>query len=102
MPNQVSQRPGSSQLALGMESPNRRAIALAVCHQRLVIDLHRGLRSTQPDLSCPVLLNAEDVANDSVPITAAPPGTLSHLGRHAPSHLVEVRPACLHHGQLTF
>src|SRR5262249_49127294 len=92
VPNQVSQRPGPGHLALGMELPNGFAVGVAVRLQALV-GQHRAWRSEHPDLSRPLLLRAERVTDNVVPIapsppadpSAAPPTRASARRRRAPS-----------------
>src|SRR6266568_8059453 len=101
VPNQIPQRPGSGHFALSMERPNGGAIGVAVRLQTLV-DQHRTLGSGHPDLLCPLLLHANRMTDDLIPITPSPSRTLLHLSRHAQTHVVEKRPARLHQGQFTF
>src|SRR6266568_5889428 len=74
VPHQIAQRPGACQFALGMERPNGAAIGVAVRSQALVAQ-HRTLGSGHPKLSSPVLLHAQRMTDDVIPITPSPSRT---------------------------
>src|SRR6266851_9937597 len=95
VPNQVPERPGSGHFTLGMERPNGCGIGVAMRFQFLV-GQHRVVRREYPELLRPVLLSADHMTDDSVPITPSPARALLQLSRHARTHLVEERPARPH------
>src|SRR5574341_1151001 len=101
VPNQIPERPSSGHFALRMERPNGTARGIPVRSQALV-GQNRTVRSAQPELRSPVLLRAQCMPDDAVPIPPAPSRTLLHLSRHAQTHIIEKRPARLHQGQFTF
>src|SRR5260370_39986307 len=101
VPNQIPERPSSGHFTLSMERPNGVAIGVAVRLQTLV-DQHRTFLSGHPDLLCPLLLHAKRMTDDVIPITPSPSWTLLHLGRHAPTDVLEKRPARLHQCQVPF
>src|SRR5215472_11717095 len=74
VPNQIPQRPGAGQFALSMERPNGVAIGVAVRGETLVGE-PRTVRSAQPELLCPLLLRAQRMPDDAVPIPSAPART---------------------------
>src|SRR5215469_6955907 len=74
VPNQIPERPSAGHFALRMEHPNGVAIGLAVRLQTLV-DQHSTLGSMHPDLFCPLLLHANRMTDDLIPIASPPSRT---------------------------
>src|SRR5258706_11046758 len=101
MPNQIPKRPSAGHFALGVERPDGIEISVAVSAQALV-DKDHTVRCEHSEFRSPVLLNAQRMPHNTVPIPPAPARTLQHLSRHARTYIVEKRPARLHQRQFPF
>ena len=78
VPKQIPERPGAGRFALSVELPNGSAIGVAVRAQSLV-GQQRVFRSVYPKFRSPVLLRAQRMPDNAVPV---PPLTsIGFLGR---------------------
>src|SRR5574342_1084468 len=67
-----------------------------------LVGQHRTVGGEHTDHLRPILLRGKRMTDDVVPVSPSPSGTLLHLSRYPPAHIVEKRPARLHQRQLTF